>query len=674
MSRCSRCASTVSDPGAAGGGADDAAADRVEELLGHAVAALGGARREGQVRMARAVHDAFARGGHLAVQAGTGTGKSLAYLVPAVAAAIDEGSPTVVSTATIALQRQLVERDLPRLAEALGPHLPRRPSFAILKGRNNYLCRKKLADVADGPGEVDGQGDLIDPATLSRTAREVLRLREWAEETEDGDRDSLERGVRDLAWRQVSVGARECVGAARCPVGADCFAERARRAADDVDVVVTNHALLAIDALAEAAVLPEHRRVVVDEAHELVNRITSAAAAELGPAALALTATRARKAGAEEQAADLVDAADLLAEALGASGTAGAGRWRALPEGVGEALTALRQALWATQTALAGSREGDLAERQTVRATCENLHDTCVRALTELGGAAPVGEDVVWLDERRTLHVAPLDVSGLLRDRLFAENTVVLTSATLALGGDFRAMAAAWGLPKSGWRGIDVGSPFDPARAGILYVARHLPKPGRDGTAPAVLDELEGLIRAAGGRTLGLFSSRRGAEAAAAEMRRRLPFDILCQGDDATGALVARFAAEENTCLFGTLSLWQGVDVPGPALSLVVIDRIPFPRPDEPLSSARAEAADAAGRNGFMEVSAAHAALLLAQGAGRLLRDVADRGMVAVLDPRLATARYGPWLAASLPPLWRTTDPAVARAALERLVAARHRR
>ncbi|MFO6504667.1 ATP-dependent DNA helicase [Corynebacterium freneyi] len=641
--------------------------DRVEELLAHAVAALGGAERTGQVAMARAVHGAMESGRHLAVQAGTGTGKSLAYLVPAIVRAMEDDQAVIVSTATIALQRQLVERDLPRLADALEPHLDRRPTFSILKGRNNYLCRNKVAEVPLDPD--DGIGDtgaLIDSSTLSKTAAQVLMLREWANDTEDGDRDSLDRGVSDMAWRQVSVTSRECVGAAKCPMGDTCFAEAAKARAADVDVVVTNHALLAIDALSDGLILPQHECVVVDEAHELDARITSVATDELTSTGVTLTAKRAKNAGAVEEAGDLEDAAGMLQEALVSLGDDGVGRWEEIPPDVGVPLTALRDALWRAQTALATSQEGDATERQTVRAALENMHDAAVRIL------ALDDADVVWLTDRRALCVAPLTVSDLLRDRLFGENTVVLTSATLALGGKFDAMAAAWGLPRGEWDGMDVGTPFDPAKSGILYVARHLPKPGRDGTDPKVMDELASLITAAGGRTLGLFSSRRGAEAAAEEMRRRLPFEVLCQGDDAIGNLVEQFTANENSCLFGTLSLWQGVDVPGPSLSLVVIDRIPFPRPDDPLLSARSDAANRAGRSGFMEVSATHAALLMAQGAGRLLRSVDDRGVVAVLDPRLATQRYGSWIAASMPPFWRTTDGAVARSALERLVAQRY--
>jgi ATP-dependent DNA helicase DinG len=305
--------------------------------------------------------------------------------------------------------------------------------------------------------------------------------------------------------------------------------------------------------------------------------------------------------------------------------------------------------------------------------------------------------DVVWLTEEtvrgRVLRVAPLRVADLLAQRLFAKRTVVLTSATLTLGGSFDALATQWGLPRQrpssppaagtaterpppadddggpAWTGLDAGSPFEHRRAGILYTAAHLPPPGRDGLAPAYLDELTALVTAAGGRTLGLFSSMRAAKQAAEALRARLRVPILCQGDDATGLLVKQFAEDEPTCLFGTLSLWQGVDVPGRSLSLVVVDRIPFPRPDDPLSSARQRAVAARGGNGFLAVAATHAALLLAQGTGRLLRSTDDRGVIAILDPRLVTARYGAFLRASLPPFWPTTDPDVARSALTRLVA-----
>ena len=273
------------------------------------------------------------------------------------------------------------------------------------------------------------------------------------------------------------------------------------------------------------------------------------------------------------------------------------------------------------------------------------------------------------------LRVAPLSVAGLLRDRVFsafdhgvdlgdADDRRILRRDGHGVGSE----PAGRQDDRARWRGLDVGSPFQHAKAGILYVAAHLPPPGRDGTGSAEqLTEIAELITAAGGRTLGLFSSMRAARAAAEAMRERLSTPVLCQGDDSTSALVEQFSADAETSLFGTLSLWQGVDVPGPSLSLVLIDRIPFPRPDDPLLSARQRAVAARGGNGFMAVAASHAALLLAQGSGRLLRRVTDRGVVAVLDSRMVTARYGGYLRASLPPFWPTTDAAQVRAALERL-------
>lgn len=646
----------------------------VAELLATAVAALGGSRRPGQVAMAEAVAHALETGEHLAVQAGTGTGKSLAYLVPAIARALTENSPVVVSTATIALQRQLVDRDLPRLVDALATTLPRRPRFALLKGRRNYLCLNKI----HGTLEVDpeaSQEELFAPVASSALGRDVARLTEWASETETGDRDDLAPGVPDRSWSQVSVSARECLGMARCPYGADCFAEKARAVAGDADIVVTNHALLAIDAIAEASVLPEHSHVVVDEAHELVDRVTSVATGELTPAPLGVATRRITRLVRPELSQRMEAAVATFSSAIH---DAEPGRMDSLDAELGTYLTALRDAANAARADIDPSPRDPkaAAARTEAIAALTEIADTAARVLDSFVPSIPDRTDVVWLDHeelkgtlRPVLRVAPLSVAGLLRGRLFDTATTVLTSATLTIGGSFDAMAGAWGLADGPtWCGLDVGSPFDHAKSGILYIAAHLPPPGRDGAgSQAQFDEIEALIEAAGGRTLGLFSSMRAAKAAAEAMRTRLGTPVLCQGDDSTGALVEQFAADPQTSLFGTLSLWQGVDVPGPSLSLVLIDRIPFPRPDDPLLTARQRAVAARGGNGFMTVAAAHAALLLAQGAGRLLRRVDDRGVVAVLDSRMATARYGGYLRASLPPFWTTTDPQQAEQALQRL-------
>ncbi|WP_245966629.1 ATP-dependent DNA helicase [Sphaerisporangium album] len=676
----------------------------VEQLLGAAVEGVGGAERPGQVKMAQAVRHAIENDEHVAVQAGTGTGKSLAYLVPAIRHAIESDSAVVVSTATIALQRQLVDRDLPRLSEALADYLPHEPQFAILKGRRNYLCRYKVT--AAWPEDEDEQ--LFDPREVSATGRMVQRIQDWAEETETGDRDELVPGVNEQAWRQFSVSARECLGAQRCPSGAECFAERARERAGKVDVVVTNHALLAIDAMEEFAVLPEHDVVIVDEAHELVDRVTSVVTDELSEISVSTAVRRVGRLIEQAVADRLQEAGEDLKALLAA---APPGRIDQIPQVLGMTLSLVRDAAWACITAM-GPRGGDMwgggknddpekaGQRKAAFTALDEVHDTAVRILEAFGGDSEVDRaEVVWLDgatDRRppVLRVAPLSVGGMLRDKLFADRTVILTSATLALGGTFDGMARQWGLgparaeqaapaeteqkpdtqqkPDSGqkrkpWIGLDVGSPFDHARSGILYIAKHLPQPGRDGLPKEYLDEIAELIEAAGGRTLGLFSSMRAAKAATEALRDRLGTPMLCQGDDSTSLLVKQFAEDPATCLFGTLSLWQGVDVPGPSLSLVIIDRVPFPRPDDPLASARQRHIAARGGNGFMAVAATHAALLLAQGAGRLLRSQNDKGVVAVLDPRLATARYGGFLRDSLPPFWTTSDPQKVRAALRRL-------
>ncbi|OFQ32240.1 ATP-dependent helicase [Corynebacterium sp. HMSC072D12] len=651
--------------------------DSTVDLLDAAVSALGGSRRAGQVRMAEAVTTALEKERHLAVQAGTGTGKSLAYLVPAFRHAQGTGHTVIVSTATLALQRQLVERDLPRLAEALEPHLEKKPTFAIMKGRSNYVCLNKVSRAA----ELEDEDALLDEDSISHLSRHVQRVYEWAENTETGDREDLEPGVPDLAWRQVSVTSNECLGATRCPHGEDCFAELARRRAADVDIVVTNHALLAIDAVADINILPEHDVAIIDEAHELDGRITSVSTAEITGRALKMAANRAKALGANGKDQRLTEQANELSQLLGEFTP---GRWTDLPEEAKQQLMSLADTLADCRETIARAPEGEQAqdpeksaERQNLANHLSGLVEAIARILDVFATGDPAAHaDVVWLerDERTlndTLAVAPLSIAGMLHEKLFGEQTVVLTSATLALGGRFDAMAAQWGLPKGSWDSLDVGYPFDPARSGILYTASHLPQPGRDGLSPETLKEIRELIMAAGGRTLGLFSSRRAAQQAAEELKPTLPFDIFLQGEDSIGALVDKFTKNENSCLFGTLTLWQGVDVPGPACSLVLIDRIPFPRPDNPLMQARTEAAKAAGRNGFMEVSATHAALLMAQGAGRLLRSANDRGVVAVLDSRLETKRYGSYLRASMPQMWPTSDPQVVRGALKRLVEAR---
>ena len=648
----------------------------LDAALSAVVSAIGGEERQGQHRMAAAVAAAIDQPGgpirHALVQAGTGTGKSVGYLVPAALHATrPDGGPVIIATATIALQRQLVERDLPRVGAALAPLVGRPISYAVLKGRNNYVCLQKL----HGAVPEDESAALFD-APRSPLGQQAVAVRAWALETDTGDRDEYPDDVDPRVWRGFSVGRRECVGESRCAFGEECFTVRRRRLAQEADIVVTNHAMLAIDALEGIPVLPEHDAVVIDEGHELVDRATAAVTGELSPAMLDKAVARSRRLLDPETLDRLQAALDAVDDALrlAAEEHAGPSRLTALPRELVLTLSGLRdachQALAEVNADRSAQDQDALALRQQAAAALDEVHDVA-GALLAMGP-----QDVVWLDagdgRAPTVRIAPLSVAGLLRASLFDRAPVVLTSATLTVGGGFDSVLASLGLGADDAITLDVGSPFDHARQGILYVARDLPAPGRDGVAMEALDELAELIEAAGGRTLALFSSWRGVERAADYLRVRfgdradLPLLVQRRGD-AVGGLVERFAADPASSLLGTVSLWQGVDVPGESCILVVIDRIPFPRPDDPLLSARQQAVDEAGGSGFRAVAVPRAGLLLAQGAGRLIRGAQDRGVVAVLDSRLATAGYSGALRASLPPFWYTTDRATVVGALTRL-------
>ncbi|WP_454294454.1 ATP-dependent DNA helicase [Salana multivorans] len=652
---------------------DDASGRAVDAALDAVVAALGGARREGQHAMARAVAEALDGGLPLLVEAGTGTGKSLAYLVPAVLRAVDKNERVVVSTATLALQRQILVKDLPLVTDALEPLLPRPVEAAVLKGWHNYLCRHK---VAGGYPDESGGGLFDLPAPVEHPTGDadetlgdqVVRLRAWAEETESGDRDDLVPGVTDRAWRQVSVTKMDCLGQ-RCPMLAECFPERAKTAAHAADVVVTNHAMVGIAASGSPGVVPEHHALVIDEAHELVARSRAAATAELSVGALLRTSSLVRRDGGVV-VPELDDAIERLATTFT---TTPPGR---LPDGLTPELADIvsllaagcREGLSATKPGGGqGPPDGGLTMARSALTVALEITDRL------LSDSVATRRDVLWCEEYRDgskrLRIAPLEVAALVAEHLFADRSAVLTSATLRVGGSFATTAAEVGLfGDQAYRSLEVPAPFDYARQAIRYVAAHLPPPGRT-PSQEVLAELTELVAASRGGALGLFSSRYAAEAAAEHVRAQTGLPVLCQGDDSLPALVAAFRDDPEASLFGTLSLWQGVDVPGATSRLVVIDRIPFPRPDDPVVQALGDVARSRGRNEFMAVSVPHAALLLAQGVGRLVRSTQDRGVVAVLDSRLATARYAGVLRASLPPMWPTNDRRVVRSSLARLAA-----
>ena len=637
--------------------------------------------------MAARVADALDDQAHLLVQAGTGTGKSLGYLVPVMVHAVESGERAVISTATLALQRQVLTKDAPLAADAVEAVTGLRPAIALLKGWQNYVCRHRLqggypeADDADdalfsaGAATVSGR---IGEAGRRSVGEQVVRLREWVAETTTGDRDDLVPGVSDRAWAQVSVTRAECLGAS-CPLREECFPELARAAAMAADVIVTNHAMLGIAVSGNPGVLPEHRVLVVDEAHALADRVRSQGTVSLSAAAIMRVAATVRR-GVSVHVTELESAGQRLQLALAdlPDGRLSDGLPPALHEALlvldgaaRHALTDVREAVKTGERSADAGGAGGSGGAALARTAVSDLVDAIARMTSD---SVRERRDVAWIERPRMgaepprLTLAPVDVAGSLADSLLEDRAAVLTSATLALGGSFEPMARALGLTLTGgqWDGVDVGTPFDYARQGILYTPTHLPRPGRE-ISEAALDEILALTEASRGGMLGLFSSRRAAEEAAEVLRNATDLTVYAQGDDQLPTLVEAFAVDEDACLVGTLSLWQGVDVPGRTCRLVIIDRIPFPRPDDPVAQARSEAVAAAGGNGFMSVSATHAALLLAQGAGRLIRRADDRGVVAVLDPRLRTARYGAFLARSMPGLWPTRDRDVVLGALSRL-------
>ncbi len=605
--------------------------------LGRVTSALpgGGEARPGQVEMAEAVAAAIATERHLVVAAGTGTVKSLAYLVPAVLA----GGTVVVATATKALQDQLAGHDLPFLAEHLGAPV----DWAVLKGRSNYVCAQRVAEVS-GEGVQLGLDGLAERAP----AEELASLADWAATTTTGDRAELEREPSPAAWRAVSVSARECPGATRCPKGDECFAERARDRAAEADVVVVNTHLYGLHLAGGGALLPDHDVAVIDEAHQLEDTISATSGLELSAGRFrALARTVGAIVADDALVSGLEGAGVTLVRALGEH--QGRRLRGALDPDLVDALGAGRRQLEKAAAALRSITDaapGDAAARK-VRA------QKAVDALTEdldVVLDVPPG-DVAWVEgpaNAPVLKLAPIDVAAAVSP-LWSVPTVVLTSATIPTG-----LATRLGLEADQHTALDVGSPFDFAATTLLYCAAHLPDPRTSGYDEALANELERLVLAGEGRTLALFTSWRAMTAAVEHLRPRLPWPVLAQGDRPKPALVAAFADDPHASLFATMSYWQGIDVPGPSLSLVTIDRLPFPRPDEPLLQARRERARA---DAFRVVDLPRAATLLAQGAGRLVRSATDRGVVAVLGPRLATnARYRWEIIAALPPMKRTKD------------------
>lgn len=660
-----------------GGGAPDPV-----EALAAVVAGLpGGLERPGQQIMLEAVTRAIAQREHLLVEAGTGTGKSLAYLIPAVLWAVAGDGPdgggrsseesgtgpgpdedpdddvprrVVVATATKALQEQLVGKDLPLVADALAG-LGVRFRYAMLKGRANYLC---VARVAEGL-EQDSLEGTADP--------DLEALAWWAWVTPTGDRSDFPTAVPDRVWGAASVDSVECPGAANCAFGEVCFAERARRRALSADVVVVNSHLYALDLETGGGVLPQHGVIVLDEAHAMEDVAAGAFGIGLSAGRLRHLAGRLRSVVPDSDIPPRIEAAAVaLAGAL-----EDAGEERVVP-GAGDLAVALSRV-----GALAGEIPGALAQveaRTDAAAGRKQQVGRLAAALAvevdaALGMTGRGGDSVAWVERGRggpALRIAPVDVGPLIGGRLPEHTTLVATSATLAVGGDFAPTAWRLGLREpGGWTGVVVDSPFDYDAQGLLYCAVDLPEPRAPGYAEAMQAELAALVEAARGRTLALFTSRAGMTAAAEALRARLDgIEVLVQDELPRPELVRRLIAGEVGVVCATQSFWQGVDIPGAAVLLVTIDKLPFPRPNDPLLGARRDLVRAAGGDAFRAVDLPRAATLLAQGVGRLIRTADDQGVVAVLDRRLAFASYNWTLVRSLPPFRRTRSRAEAEAFL----------
>ncbi|MEY2754433.1 MAG: hypothetical protein RJB65_791 [Actinomycetota bacterium] len=622
----------------------------ITAALGRVTSALPTAEdRPGQQQMAEAVASAIESGRHLVVQAGTGTGKTIAYLVPAILS----GKKVLVATATKALQDQLASKDLPFLQE----HLGRPFEWAVLKGRSNYVCMQRVAEVRS---KETGQLEIEELAPVIQ--REVSRLADWATTTTTGDQASLDWAPSDKAWQAVSVGSDECPGATRCPKGGVCFAESARFRATEADVVVVNLHLLGLHVGSGGMILPPFDVLVVDEAHQLEDVMSDTVGVQVSGGRFTTLAAALRRILEEPEVVGTIgEASFAVRDSL--SPMLGDRLPQPLPADVTELLVDLRGRVQTAQDALRSIPTdnpaiGDDVKQRKMRAQqlATRLQETIDLAIERLEGyVAYVGGG----PDFPRLEVAPLDVGPVLAAGLWGEHTAILTSATIPT-----SLVRRVGMEPELVDEIDVGSPFDYGANGLLYCAMHLPDPRSAAFAPAMHDELLALIRAAGGRTLALFTSYKAMDAAAEYVRAHLGVRVLSQRDLPKPALVKAFTDDEESCLFATSGFFQGVDVPGRTLSLVVIDKIPFPRPDDPLLSARREIL---GPAAFGEIDIPRASMLLAQAVGRLIRTAADKGVVAVMDPRLGTARYRWDIVKALPPMRRTRERSDAEAFLREI-------
>ena len=613
--------------------------------------------RPGQQRMAELVDAAITAERHVVVQAGTGTGKTLAYLVPA----IESGQRVVVATATKALQDQLASKDLPFLEQAM----PQPFAWAVLKGRSNYVCLQRLREVTASPGD-EGQGELELEVLAPTTKADIDRIAKWVDRTDTGDLADLDFAPSDIATRAVTVGSDECPGADRCPLGQPCFAEQARRRAQVADVIVVNTYLYGLHVGSDGAILPPHDVVIFDEAHGLEDIMSDTVGVQIAPGRfVTLGGVLRRILSDPEIVGGVMEIADALRVAL--EPHVGERLKLPYPDAVQEVLVDARGRLERALAALASiDTPIEDAKQKKLRAqvmTGRAIEHLDVALGTNSASSTTRSNYVDFVSGSPAyphLEIAPLDVGPTLKSGVWDQVTAVLTSATIPDSLTQRVGFAPGTVDEA-----DVGSPFDYEHNALLYCALSMPDPRDARYRDAVHDELEALITAAGGRTLALFTSWKAMDAAAEAVKPRVTTPILTQRDLPKPALIRAFAADEATTLFATAGFFQGVDVPGNTLVQVVIDRLPFPRPDDPLLSARRELL---GPAAFSQIDLPRAAMMLAQASGRLIRTATDRGVVAVLDRRLGTARYRWDIVNALPPMRRTRHRAEVEAFLHEIV------
>lgn len=612
--------------------------------------------RPGQIQMAQAVEAAIQGRHHLCVEAGTGTGKTLAYLLPC----IFSRKRIIISTGTKNLQEQIFFKDLPFLEEALG----RKLSVCYVKGRSNYLCLKKLA-------EIDGEGYLF-----SRHDPEYLEaIRDWVRTTATGDRAELKDLPDDfILWHHLDARRETCTGQ-RCPDFESCFVTRVRQRALESDIVIVNHHLFFADlALRQGdfgSVLPDYSVVVFDEAHELEDVVTQYFGVMVSSYRLEEFARDAARA-----LADSGDPStflhDQLAKLAGCSGEffgafrgkEGRHSLRELGQGLAvrrgpqrgnppdEAYRRLLTLLSVISTSLEGlPNQSDAIDGLCRR--CREMHDELTAILE-----SDSSEHVYWYEVRGRgvfLWASPIQVSSILADRLFTRvDSAILTSATLSTEGTFHFIRSRLGLHDC--QELILDSHFDFARQALFYVPAEMAEPREEGWVDQACIELEQILEASSGRAFVLFTSYSQMNAIYNSLQSRLPYPVLIQGEKSKRGLLEAFRSTPNAVLFATASFWQGVDVQGEQLSCVVIDKLPFSVPSDPIVAARIRHLNEVGGNAFHEYQIPEAVILLKQGFGRLIRSRSDRGILALLDTRIMTKSYGRVFLSSLPPAPLTRD------------------